>query len=106
MHEKISSWQDFKQVTPQNTTKSSRLSADRKRKFFQRKGTSSAPNSSQESDHYSRNNNNESVVSRALEEALRTSTILGWDTQVIEEPSPMTSLSSLTAHCGLNAYFK
>ena len=73
----------------------SRLSADWKRKFFQRRCATSAPNSSNESSlesstnllsfpkfthHQLRKENSDSAVSRALEEAFRTTTILsGWE---------------------------
>ena len=77
----------------QNKNGTSRSTAERKRKFFQRRGTSSAPNSSNDnsfeqsyknrsvsanvpqSDHF--HHGSGKVVSRALEEALRTSAILG-----------------------------
>ena len=76
------------------TTVTSNASAERKRKFFQRRGTSSVPNSSIDAyylDHSGATNksitksplrkeNSDSAVTRALEEALRTGTILGWDT--------------------------
>ena len=104
--------------------------ADRKRKFFQRKNTNSAPNSSNENsfDHSgspSTSSSNfltatkttrsisassprgsscfsDSAVSRALEEALRTTAILGWeaagDCCIEESPSPvMTSRTSLNS---------
>ena len=122
-------------------TRHKTVNADRKRKFFQRKNTSSAPNSSNENsfDRYSPNgkkttlqlvtkirqpfftgssiyttktrggcisNNSpqragsfsDSAVSRALEEALRTTAIVSWDAagDCIEEVSPvMTSRASL-----------
>ena len=60
-----------------------RMSAERRRKFFQRKNTSSAPASSTESVDLSRcgsqdsNSSQTSTVSRALEEVLRTTTLMG-----------------------------
>ncbi len=75
----------------------SRIGADRRRKFFQRKNTSSAPASSDSLDnsisHFSTSvsganppnstdttsSSSSGAVSRALEEAMRASTLFSWD---------------------------
>ena len=78
----------IQQCNVKNGTSRPPPTAERKRKFFQRRGTSSAPNSSNDNS-FEQSYKNRSVsanvptdgtgkvVSRALEEALRTSAILG-----------------------------